>query len=77
MDKKEREQFDFMQGELVKHQEAHAKEYTTLCKLHLLIEKIRTDAETKEPCPKTLNDIAMVCDMGIGMIDALLPTVEV
>ena len=77
MDKKEREQFDFMQGELAKHQDAHAREYETINRLRLLLDKIRTDAETKEPFGQLLLDISRVCDMGIEMIDALLPTVEV
>lgn len=77
MDRKEREQFDFMQGELAKHQEAHTREYETINRLRLLLDKIRTDAETKEPSGQLLLDFVRVCDMGIEMIDALLPTVEV
>ena len=68
---------DYVQAELVKHQEAHAREYETINRLRLLLDKIRTDAETKEPSGQLLLDISRVCDMGIEMIDALLPTVEV
>ena len=73
----EEKRVEFMEEQNAKMQEAHGKEYTTLCKVKLLAEKIKTDAEEKDASEALLNDICLLADIILDMVNKTLPEVEV
>jgi len=73
----EEKRIEFMEEQNAKLQEAHEKEYTTLSKVKLLVEKIKTDAEEKDASETLMNDICLVADIILDMVNKTLPEVEV